>query len=58
MRSFGCQYLGSYQVQNCCGLWRIVEFFVSGDQVELVDIPVCYTRDIQNLDDTDMVIVM
>jgi UDP-2-acetamido-2,6-beta-L-arabino-hexul-4-ose reductase len=37
---------------------EIIEFFVSGDKMEVVDIPTGYTHNIENLGDTDMVTVM
>jgi UDP-2-acetamido-2,6-beta-L-arabino-hexul-4-ose reductase len=37
---------------------EIIEYFVSGDQLEVVDIPVGYTHNIENLGDTDMVTIM
>ena len=35
-----------------------IEYYVSGDKIEVVDIPVGYTHNIENLGDTDMVTVM
>ena len=37
---------------------EVIEYFVSGDKLEVVDIPVGYTHHIENLGDTDMVTVM
>ncbi|HBT85093.1 MAG TPA: capsular biosynthesis protein [Porphyromonadaceae bacterium] len=37
---------------------KVYEYFVSGDKFEVVDIPVGYTHNIENLGDTDMVTVM
>lgn len=37
---------------------EVIEYFVSGDKIEVVDIPVGYTHNIENLGDTDMVTVM
>lgn len=37
---------------------EVVEYFVSGEKLEVVDIPVGYTHNIENLGDTDMVTVM
>ncbi len=37
---------------------EVHEYFVSGDKIEVVDIPVGYTHNIENLGDTDMVTVM
>lgn len=37
---------------------NIIEYFVSGDNPEVVDIPVGYTHNIENLGDTDMVTIM
>ena len=36
----------------------IIEYFVSGEKMEVVDIPVGYTHNIENLGDTDMVTIM
>jgi UDP-2-acetamido-2,6-beta-L-arabino-hexul-4-ose reductase len=36
----------------------IIEYFVSGEKLEVLDIPVGYTHNIENLGDTDMVTVM
>lgn len=37
---------------------EIIEYFVSGEKLEVVDIPVGYTHNIENLGKTDMVTVM
>lgn len=37
---------------------KIYEYFVSGEKLEVVDIPVGYTHNIENLGDSDMVTVM
>jgi UDP-2-acetamido-2,6-beta-L-arabino-hexul-4-ose reductase len=37
---------------------EIIEYFVSGEKLEVVDIPVGYTHSIENLGDTDMVTIM
>ncbi len=37
---------------------EIIEYFVSGDKLEVVDIPVGYTHNIENLGESDMVTVM
>lgn len=37
---------------------KVLEYFVSGEKMEVVDIPVGYTHNIENLGDTDMVTVM
>ncbi len=37
---------------------QIIEYYVSGDKIEIVDIPTGYTHNIENLGDTDMVTVM
>lgn len=37
---------------------KVYEYFVSGNKLEVVDIPVGYTHNIENLGDTDMVTVM
>jgi Nucleoside-diphosphate-sugar epimerases len=37
---------------------KIIEYFVSGDKMEVIDIPTGYTHNIENLGDTDMVTFM
>ena len=37
---------------------KIIEYFVSGEKMEAVDIPTGYTHNIENLGETDMVTVM
>ena len=37
---------------------QVLEYFVSGDKLEVVDIPVGYTHNIENLGETNMVTVM
>lgn len=37
---------------------EIIEYYVSGDKLEVVDIPVGYTHNIENLGESDMVTVM
>jgi len=37
---------------------EVIEYFVSGDKMEVVDIPVGYTHNIENIGETDMVTVM
>lgn len=37
---------------------KIIEYFVSGDKLQVVDVPVGYTHNIENLGDTDMVTIM
>ena len=37
---------------------EVLEYFVSGDKIEVVDIPTGYTHNIENLGDTDMVTFM
>lgn len=37
---------------------KIIEYFVSGENIEVVDIPVGYTHNIENLGETDMVTFM
>ncbi|MDP5274732.1 capsular polysaccharide biosynthesis protein CapF [Chengkuizengella axinellae] len=37
---------------------EIIEYFVSGDKMEVVDIPTGYTHNIENLGDTNMVTIM
>lgn len=36
----------------------IIEYFVSGEKLEVIDIPTGYTHNIENLGDTDMVTIM
>ena len=37
---------------------EVIEYYVSGDKLEVVDIPVGYTHNIENLGTTDMVTIM
>jgi UDP-2-acetamido-2,6-beta-L-arabino-hexul-4-ose reductase len=37
---------------------KVLEYFVSGDKMEVLDIPTGYTHNIENLGDTDMVTIM
>ena len=37
---------------------KVYEYYVSGDKLEVVDIPVGYTHNIENLGDSDMVTIM
>lgn len=37
---------------------KVYEYFVSGDKIEVVDIPTGYTHNIENLGDTDLVTIM
>ena len=37
---------------------KVIEYFVSGEKLEVVDIPTGYTHNIENLGDTDMVTIM
>ena len=37
---------------------KVLEYFVSGEKIEVVDIPVGYTHNIENLGDTDMITIM
>ena len=37
---------------------EVIEYYISGDKIEVVDIPVGYTHNIENLGDTDMVTFM
>lgn len=37
---------------------KVIEYFVSGEKLEIVDIPVGYTHNIENLGDSDMVTFM
>lgn len=37
---------------------KVIEYFVSGDKLEVVDIPVGYTHNIENLAEVDMVTIM
>ncbi|ABO51535.1 NAD-dependent epimerase/dehydratase [Desulforamulus reducens MI-1] len=40
------------------GSGEVIEYYVSGDKLEVVDIPPGYTHNIENLGDTDMVTIM
>ena len=37
---------------------KIIEYFVSGDKMKVVDVPVGYTHNIENIGETDMVTIM
>ena len=37
---------------------KIIEYYVSGEKLEVIDIPTGYTHNIENLGDTDMVTIM
>lgn len=37
---------------------KVIEYFVSGEKLEMIDIPTGYTHNIENLGDTDMVTFM
>jgi UDP-2-acetamido-2,6-beta-L-arabino-hexul-4-ose reductase len=37
---------------------KVLEYFVSGEKLEVVDIPPGYTHNIENLGDTDLVTIM
>ena len=37
---------------------RVIEYYVSGEKIEVVDIPVGYTHNIENTGDTDLVTIM
>lgn len=37
---------------------EIIEYFVSGDKLEVIDIPIGYAHNIENLGDSDMVTIM
>ncbi|MGI6453728.1 MAG: capsular polysaccharide biosynthesis protein CapF [Syntrophomonadaceae bacterium] len=37
---------------------KVIEYFVSGEKMEVIDIPTGYTHNIENLGDTDMVTIM
>lgn len=37
---------------------KVIEYFVSGEKLEVIDIPVGYTHNIENLGTTDMVTIM
>ena len=37
---------------------EIIEYKVSGDKIEIIDIPVGYTHNIENIGDTDMITIM
>ena len=37
---------------------KVQEYFVSGDKIEVIDIPCGYTHNIENIGDTDLVTIM
>ena len=37
---------------------KVIEYFASGDKIEVIDIPTGYTHNIENLGDTDLVTLM
>ena len=37
---------------------EVIEYYVSGDKIEVIDIPVGYTHNIENIGDTDLVTIM
>ena len=37
---------------------KVIEYKVSGEKLEVIDIPTGYTHNIENIGDTDMVTVM
>lgn len=37
---------------------KVIEYYVSGDKLEVVDIPVGYTHNIENIGDTDLLTIM
>ncbi len=37
---------------------RVIEYYVSGDKLEVVDIPVGYIHHIENIGETDMVTII
>lgn len=37
---------------------KVIEYYASGDKIEVIDIPTGYTHNIENLGDTDMVTIM
>ena len=37
---------------------KVIEYIVSGDKIEIVDIPCGYTHNIENIGDTDLVTIM
>ena len=37
---------------------KVIEYYASGDKLEVIDIPTGYTHNIENLGDTDMVTIM
>ncbi|CRZ34490.1 UDP-2-acetamido-2,6-beta-L-arabino-hexul-4-ose reductase [Herbinix hemicellulosilytica] len=37
---------------------EVIEYYVSGDKLQIIDIPTGYTHNIENLGDTDMVTIM
>jgi UDP-2-acetamido-2,6-beta-L-arabino-hexul-4-ose reductase len=40
------------------GTDKVIEYYVSGEKLEIVDIPVGYTHNIENLGDSDMITIM
>ena len=49
---------GVIRFRNMINDNEIIEYFVSGKKIEVVDIPTGYTHNIENLGDTDMVTFM
>lgn len=37
---------------------KVIEYFASGDKIEVIDIPTGYTHNIENIGDTDLVTIM
>ena len=37
---------------------KVIEYYVSGEELQVIDIPVGYTHNIENLGETDMVTIM
>ncbi|RDU21997.1 capsular polysaccharide biosynthesis protein CapF [Anaerosacchariphilus polymeriproducens] len=40
------------------GTEQVIEYFVSGDKMEIVDVPCGYTHNIENLGDTDLITII
>ena len=53
----GCQWHGCHPVRRIDSD-EIVEYYVDGDELKVVDIPPGYTHSIENLGDRDMVTIM
>ena len=51
-------YLENTYTDDILNSDEVIEYFVSGDKLEVVDIPIGYTHNIENLGDTDLVTFM